>query len=74
MSDFNTSAALHRGKQLLAQRKQLEAHLAKAEAEDDTEYAAELIQEIANVEEQGMALNRLHHQPADDSSPSRVHL
>jgi hypothetical protein len=69
MNDFNTNAAMQRGKQLVAQRKQLEAHLARAEAENDTEYAGELIQEIANVDEQGAALNRLHSRYIAERNP-----
>ncbi|SDK14525.1 MULTISPECIES: hypothetical protein [Bradyrhizobium] len=62
MADFNDEAARHRGKQLIVTRKQAEAHLAYAEANGDLEYAAEKIQEIANIDREGENLNRLFQQ------------
>jgi hypothetical protein len=69
MADFNDEAARHRGKQLIAARAQAAAHLAQAEACGDVEYAAEKIQEIANIDAEGESLNRLHQSYVQHRNP-----
>jgi hypothetical protein len=67
--DFNSNAAMHRGRQLVAARKQAEAHLAQAEAYGDVELAAEKIQELANIDREGRDLNDLHNSYVQHRNP-----
>jgi hypothetical protein len=55
MTDFNSEAAAHRGRQLYAARLKATAQLAEAEADNNVEYAAEQIQTIANIDQEGEA-------------------
>jgi hypothetical protein len=67
--DFNDIAARHRAKQLWAQRQQAAAHLAAAEANNDLDYAGELIEEIAAIDAKGESLNRLHQSYVSQRNP-----
>jgi hypothetical protein len=69
MADFKTEAAVARGKALYADRKRVEAHLAAAENDGNLEFAAECIQEIADIDAQGERLNRLHQQHVQSQQP-----
>src|SRR6266481_5471892 len=59
-TEFQNKAAMARAQRLVAERKQAEAQLAYAEAEGDLEYAAERIQEIAEMDAKGAQLNELY--------------
>jgi multidrug resistance efflux pump len=67
--DFKVEAAVLRAKQLYADRKRLEAHLAAAENDGSLEYAAECIQEIADLDAQGERVNRLYQQHVQSQQP-----
>src|SRR5260221_379933 len=76
MADFNDEAAHRYGKQLWAARKQAEAKLAEAEADNNTQYGAEIIEEIADIDAKGANLNRLHqsyHQPQHQQPRESIH-
>ena len=63
------SAALLRGRQLLASRKQAEADLARHVANDDEAMAADSLGDLAALDEQGAALNRLYDQHVQANTP-----
>jgi|ERR1700730_3590112 hypothetical protein len=70
MTDFNSEAAAHRGRQLYAARLKATAQLAEAEADNNVEYAAEQIQTIANIDQEGEP----PYQPAKlNESPTLEH-
>jgi hypothetical protein len=56
------AAANLRGKQLYASRKQAEAYLARYVADGDQDMIADTLGDIAAIDAQGEALNRLHQQ------------
>jgi hypothetical protein len=62
MTDPLISAAQLRGKQLYASRKRAEADLAAYVAEGDEAMIADTLGDLASIDEQGAALNRLHDQ------------
>jgi hypothetical protein len=69
MTDFNSEAAVYRGKQLYAARLKATAQLAEAEADGNIEFAAEQIAEIAAIDSAGDALNRLHQNYVQQRNP-----
>lgn len=65
-------AAQHRGRQLVAARKRLDANLEQAIADDDVEAQADCIGGIAEIDAQGFALNQTVTNYVNANTPQRA--
>lgn len=66
------SAAIKRGRRLVASKKQAEANLADAVANGDDDYIGDAIAEIASIDRQGAELNQLYNQHVAASQPRQA--